>query len=459
MTPADAARAARRLRGCPRNARDAFWLALAAGGVMGLVIVPLLHRAGVVADAELGGRTHDGYVELARSLARGDGFVFEPGGDPVSHRPPLYPLLLVPIALLPDALQRPALTGMQVLLLGATAASAYQIAGRWFGAGSARLAVRLLLLNPWLLWMTAVAMCPLLQLTLYTWLLRALFASGPGPRVSSTSPWAGVAAGALALTHGAMPVTIALLFGAAGLLALRRGGASLAPLAAAAALALACIAPWTVRNWMVFQRLIPVASNAGLAYFAGTAHWGQGPLTGKVPPHWVMGSTAGDEGMRIAGILGRYDDLAHFYGLRDVAVSERLDALAREHARADLPRLASKLVLNGLEYYWPIVFYALRAPDESVLARVLAARGPLLRSFFYLGLWVLALAAFLRPRRDRRLELALVAFGLLAFWLPYLPFLTFAQHSMYNLGTLPCLSLLAALGWEALTGIAPARPA
>ena len=52
------------------------------------------------------GRANDGYIQLARSLGTGDGYVFEKDGPPVFHRPPLYPALLVPITFLPDPLQQ-----------------------------------------------------------------------------------------------------------------------------------------------------------------------------------------------------------------------------------------------------------------------------------------------------------------------------------------------------------------
>ena len=64
------------------------------------------------------GVAHDGYLQLAQNLAKGNGYVFEPNGPPVFHRPPLYPFLLVPIAYSPDYLQRPILVVFQSLLAG-----------------------------------------------------------------------------------------------------------------------------------------------------------------------------------------------------------------------------------------------------------------------------------------------------------------------------------------------------
>ena len=446
------------LRARPRDARDAFWIAVGIGCAVGLVLAPLLVRAGADSDQLFGGYAHDGHVELARSLARGDGFVFEPGGDSVSHRPPLYPLLLTPLMFLPEVLQRPALTVVQVLLLATAVASTFRLGARWFGVDTARLASRLMLVNPWLYWMTWVAMSPLLQLALFVWLLRALFAQGSGTRVSSASLWAGPLAAALALTHGAMLFSIALLFATAGALALRSAPAlpALRRLALIGGLTLACVAPWTLRNWLVFDRFIPVATNAGFAYFAGSAHWGHGSPSGRLSPEMVFGTPAADEGLYLAGLPDRYEDVAHFYGLRDVALNARLDALAFDHAREDLPRLARKMGLNALENYFPIVFSLVRHPADSLLERALSGKLRLVRSLFYAGLWALALASFLRLPAGRGLEVGLLWFFVAAYVLPYLPFLTFVSHSMYNFGSLPCLAILGALGWRALRPLAAA---
>ena len=103
-------------------------------------------------------------------------------------------------------------------------------------------------------------------------------------------------------------------------------------------------------------------------------------------------------------------------------------------------------MLNGLEFYFPIVFPLLRGSAPSPLERIQAAPGKLVRSAFYAGVWLLALVAVLRPPTGRGRELAWVMLGVAAFALPYFPFLTFGAHSSYNLGTVPCLSIAAAVG-------------
>ena len=67
---------------------------------LAMYLVPAL---GFGLNVEFTGPRHDGYVEIATMLVQGEGFRFEPGGPPVMHRPPLYPVLLMPFVGLPAA--------------------------------------------------------------------------------------------------------------------------------------------------------------------------------------------------------------------------------------------------------------------------------------------------------------------------------------------------------------------
>ena len=54
----------------------------------------------------LGGDAYDGYLQLAENIVHSYGYVFEPNGPKVFHRPPLYPILLVPAALMSETAAR-----------------------------------------------------------------------------------------------------------------------------------------------------------------------------------------------------------------------------------------------------------------------------------------------------------------------------------------------------------------
>lgn len=90
----------------PKTSQQAFWLCF---GLCAFLCFFILYGLAPLTGTSqtFGTDAHDGYIELAQNLVQGLGFVFEPGGAPVSHRPPLYPFILMPIALLPDVWQRP----------------------------------------------------------------------------------------------------------------------------------------------------------------------------------------------------------------------------------------------------------------------------------------------------------------------------------------------------------------
>ncbi len=69
------------------------------------------------------------------------------------------------------------------------------------------------------------------------------------------------------LTHGAMILLLALALAAVAAdfrAAMRR---RLRATALALVVSLACVAPWTIRNYIVFDRFIPVATGAGIQYW------------------------------------------------------------------------------------------------------------------------------------------------------------------------------------------------
>ena len=71
----------------------------------------------------------DGYLILARSLARGDGFVIH--DRPTAYRPPLYPMLLAAGLSLGADSERVLVFGLHLALGGATAALTFATARRW----------------------------------------------------------------------------------------------------------------------------------------------------------------------------------------------------------------------------------------------------------------------------------------------------------------------------------------
>lgn len=415
------------------SALRVFILVTALGALAGLSAVYLLGPA-LGTTSSFGGAFHDGYLELARSLAAGHGYVFLPGGDPVFHRPPGYPLLLAPFMLLPEPLHQPLVIVLNATFIGAMAACLVRLS-RVFGLGERETTWTILLMtaNPWLLWSIKNPMSVLLQSALYVFLVtRAveIWRQGPLPGIGNVLGIA-LAATALALVHAtALPlllVCIAALI-VAGIV--RRQPFWVAAPLAALLLMGSAILPWSYRNYVVTGQLIPVSGNAGIAYFAGYAHWRI-----DAPAGMAGGASAEDRALAYAGVDRSADEAMHFWGLRDPALEAHVNQAFVEHVLSHPVAVIKKAILNALEFYVPAVRCAL-------LEGVACGLEPLARSIYYAGLWALAVAgALLAPPL-----VSAVALGAIVVWVaPYLPFLTFIGHSMYNFGTLPFLALLASV--------------
>ena len=236
--------------------------------------------------------THDEreYLTMAANVAQGRGFATElPGeADPGHHvqrfgRAPGYPLFLAPLTWLdadlragrlpadvPTAVQiaQAVLGAIGILLL---AGLIRPVAGDRAAAAAAWTAA----LFPPLIWLPAYALSEqlysVIALATVAWLGRVT--DGPRALVRSDGATraivlAGVAAGAGALTRPAMLFFLPL----AALLLIWRApdrGLGLRRAAVFVGLAVAVIAPWTVRNAVVHQRFVLIASEGGVTFWTG----------------------------------------------------------------------------------------------------------------------------------------------------------------------------------------------
>jgi 4-amino-4-deoxy-L-arabinose transferase-like glycosyltransferase len=245
--------------------------------------------------------THDEreYLALAANLAHGRGFTSALPGESAPPglqrfgRAPGYPIFLAPLTLLDADLRAgrmpagvPAAVKIAQALLGGLgvgllAAIVRRTAGARAGAAAAWLAA----LFPPLVWMPAYALSEALYSAIAlacVWWLGALTdavrGEGPGPPARrglgerGPVPLALVAA-ALAAGLGALTRPAMLFFFpfAAALLVVRSGDrrAGLIRAAAFLALALAAIAPWTLRNLAVHGRFVLIASEGGITFWTG----------------------------------------------------------------------------------------------------------------------------------------------------------------------------------------------
>lgn len=431
----------------PDSAKQTFWLAftLCLFGCFFILFVV----SPLTGLSEHFGKAHDGYIQIAENLGQGNGFVFEKGGPLVFHRPPMYPFLLTPITLLPDSMERPALILVQSIMIGFIAAMIFNITLRFFNLRTAQAAVVIFLLNPWVYWNAKNPMTAILQALLYI-LFMALLGNeffgirrcqqsdaGGGRRLWLKRLVIGVVAAALALTHGAMlAVGLMLLFILFLAAILWRNRQVLITSIVALILMALLVAPWTYRNWVVFHRFIPIVGGSGMGYFNGIIHW-----RNTAPEPQREGESHVDACLRLAGIEGTAETHIHWKGLKYIEIEDQVNKKAIEHLRGHPSAFVKKTLLNTVEYYFPALAYPYLAVKYLSFEQVALTA-------FHLLLWILVIVSILRDKAAgislKSTWLLLAAIGLYAVW--YLPFSVFIGHSLYTLGTIPLLSILAARG-------------
>ncbi len=197
-----------------------------------------------------------GYLALARNVAAGSGFT-QDGVTPMVYRPPLFSGLLGGWFFLTGTESPLSAAVFQSLLHGAGVLAAFLLflevsSPAWAFAGGAWLAVNPLLVTrvPFVLQEPAL----LLTTTLAAWLSIRLVKAPSVPRAA----WAGLAWGVCALAKVVAWFAPFLLLG----MRLLPGRARWAWGKREAAVLLLCwagvIAPWTARNYVLFDRFIPV---------------------------------------------------------------------------------------------------------------------------------------------------------------------------------------------------------
>jgi hypothetical protein len=427
----------------------AFLLAFSVCIAVTYVVRPL-----VGIDRPLGGLGYDGYLELARNIAHGNGYVFQPGGHKVFHRPPLYPILLLPAMVLPSTLWRFYVACLNSFLFALAAGMLLQYARKLLSLRVAAVAWLSFVLNPVLLVACKNATPGIAQVfgyililcLSYEFLYRTMKA-----RVSSAFILGYAASLAFAsMTHGTMLTHAFVILGIFFIYGIFKGLREVIVSVILIALLLAAmVAPWAWRNYKVTRMFMPVAGNAGLAYFAGNAHWG---ITKAAALPGEDRHQAEARHMDLPPENASY--YIDFYGLTDPEIEKAVNARAKAHIASHPFDFIRKVFFNSLEYYGPVIYFIFPPKGTELaqiplLQRVLHQPGlsALCMSVFNLGYVVLAIFGARRlflERSSRFLCYCLLA-AWIAFALPYFPFLTFFMgRSYYTLGTFPIMSILSA---------------
>lgn len=207
------------------------------------------------------------YDIFAWNIAQGYGYGWEPH-QPTAYWPvgtsAIYGLLFwifghdyVPVVLFQIA------TGVAIVAISMA------IASRWFGG-------RIAIVTGWLLacWPLLIQYTTILASEMYFILFVLLAFWVAGRRASSKSEWLlkggaiGIALAAAGYVRPLALIMAPLMF--VGPLTIRkeRGLAFAACIAAIVSMSL-CILPWTIRNWQVFDRFVPISTNGGTNLWMG----------------------------------------------------------------------------------------------------------------------------------------------------------------------------------------------
>ncbi len=222
---------------------------------------------------------------IARALATGFGYAdpFTGHSGPTAWSPPLYPLLIAAVFKVfgvYTAASAWVLLTINSIFSAATSSVIYEIAARCFHrTGRSR---KIALWSGWLwalypaamqfavrwIWDMCLTAFLFSKIFVVALRVRGIGEQAPDSKGSTTIRWAafGLLAGAVALLNSTLLLFLPVcgLWMLIGVLKAKAPvGPTLARGALACAVTLACLAPWTIRNYTVFHTFIPMRGNLG----------------------------------------------------------------------------------------------------------------------------------------------------------------------------------------------------
>lgn len=416
------------------------------GRVLALLVVALLLRLAVVGATINTPTTLDpaDFSRVGWSIARGQGIPPSnraPAGGPSAFRPPGYPAFLAAVYLVAGQEAPPAARVVQTLLGTVTVALIGLIAMRIWGKRVGIISLGIAAVAPPLVVMSTALASESLFVPL---MLGAVLCALEARRSRRPLRWAivvGVLVGLAELTRTnaflLLPPLIAALWG----LGARRRWRALFHPAVAVMAAVVTVAPWTVRNYLVFHTFVPVSTEVGYTV-AGTydnasrtdKHW---------PAVWVEaehGASPEYSTVLFDASIDRWNELVLGNHLLSTATAElrrhplypfevvawnairmfhlgELDYAVANLGNTDVPRVPALLEIYG---FYPLGILALAGIATSAVRRarpwlwlvpVLLATTLFITSFirfrmsidpFLVMLAALAIDSLLRRRRAKR---------------------------------------------------------
>ena len=213
-------------------------------GLLAILLGALLVRLAVMAP--VAGRPPDDpdhYLALARSLGLGEGFSI--AGRPTAYRPPLYPLLLTPLAAGGWVKTPRAIFALHLFLALGTVAMTSVAARRWgLSPGRGLLAAAIVALDPVLVVQARSTMTE----TLAAFLVALTLSLAAGPRGAVLG---GMGLGLMTLCRPSFLPAAALVAGSAWLAGPGEGRSRAIRAVSLACVTLGVVSPWAIRNVLV----------------------------------------------------------------------------------------------------------------------------------------------------------------------------------------------------------------
>ena len=221
------------------------------------VAVALLSSGGIVQDDAIS------YRDIAKNVARGNGYVFAAGQEPTAWRAPAYPMFLAGVFKLTGDSETAARVANAFLWLG-TNLLITLIAFALLEPASAMLACALAAFYPEFIGFSGLLWSESLSTFLFTAALATLVLLGVS-RLWIFAILAGFFSGALILSRSTFLVLLfcIVVAGFAGLLKRRQA-------MAVVLIALAVVTPWSVRNYRLLHCFVLVESNATQNLYMGS---------------------------------------------------------------------------------------------------------------------------------------------------------------------------------------------
>jgi 4-amino-4-deoxy-L-arabinose transferase-like glycosyltransferase len=286
-------------------------------------------------------------ARVARALVTGYGYAdpFSGHTGPTAWVPPLYPLLIAAvfkIAGIYSPLSGWILLSINSVFSAATSLCVYEIAARcynrrvalWSGWIWALYPAAMQYATRWV-WETSLSTFLFAAVLVLALRMRAIGETAPASNPETTRRWIlfGLLWALIALSNSTMLLFLPVC-GLWILLGAPNKSAALTRATLAGVLFIACIAPWTWRNWRTFHAFIPMRSNFGAELYAGN-----GP---------------GAYGFRYGVLIGLPEqDIQHrlyvHYG--ELAYVRQRGQLAKVWIRANPARFAA-LSIKRFYFFW-----------------------------------------------------------------------------------------------------------